>query len=100
MTCSSTSGPSRCEHLLGVLAAQGADLDDAPRAGCLDHRGNDVVPELVHGMQRSGRASPAPARTQLPGDHWFSASPAGPMSAGEAGRPSEVSVAAGVADAP
>jgi hypothetical protein len=42
-------GPQLFQHLLGVLAAQGADLDHALRPRGLDHREDDVVPELVHG---------------------------------------------------
>jgi hypothetical protein len=88
-------GTQPLEHLLGVLAAQGADLDDAPRSGRLDHGGNDIVPELVHGAQRwrgSARRwhSPSsPAATGL-------AHSRHPTSAGEAERPAAGRVAAGV----
>ena len=41
-------GAEAVEHQLGVLAAEGTDLDDAPGAGRLDDRGDDVVPEREH----------------------------------------------------
>ena len=63
MTCSSASGPSWSSRSVGGLAAERADLDDAPRARGLEERGDDEVEEGVHGSRQTlegRRGEPSP----------------------------------------